>query len=134
MFSNIGGKIKILAVVICVLGMFFALLSAIGSATVFSQNENPLIIIFTLIIGFLISWAGSFVLYGFGELIDRVSSIDEKISSSSTYDANECLSDNHEYRPIVENRYVICPTCGERVYFGETQCKNCPQTFNWENL
>ena len=83
MFSNIGGKIKVLAVVMCILGMvaslaigviviigggFLRFSGSYGSAGTAATIVGILIIIF----GCLFSWIGSFVLYGYGELIAKM--------------------------------------------------------------
>lgn len=98
MFSNIGGKIKVLAKVLCWIGiiasiviglllingnalmsMLFRTLDvegdlpdiaavAVGSAGIISGVS-------TIIIGSLLSWVNSFVLYGFGELVANSSEL-----------------------------------------------------------
>ena len=71
MFDNIGGKIKILAKVLCWLGIITSVICAIA---LWTQNDyyTPTIVIgFAVLIGgCLFSWVGSFFMYGFGELIE----------------------------------------------------------------
>lgn len=81
MFSNIGGKIKTTAKVVCWLGILAAAIVAIACWA----NGNPQDDGFGfgyLIGGSLASWIGSFLIYGFGELIDRTISIDNKLKNA----------------------------------------------------
>lgn len=79
MFDNIGGKIKSLATIICVVGMVASLIAAIG---LWEQHDqyNSLTRTYSntiwdgicvLLGGCIGSWTGCFCLYGFGELIDE---------------------------------------------------------------
>lgn len=67
MYNNIGGKIQILAIVLCVLGIIACVITGI----VFLVEEwvGPGILI--MIVGSLLSWVSSFFLYGFGQLIEN---------------------------------------------------------------
>lgn len=67
MFDNIGDKIKTLAVVITVLGIIASFVS--GLVLLFSNMV--LVGILTMIFGSISAWISSFVLYGFGELIEQ---------------------------------------------------------------
>lgn len=71
MFSNIGGKIKALAKVICWLGIIAAVIAGIVQLAVGATVTGLL----TMVFGALGSWVGSFLLYGFGELIDKTTLI-----------------------------------------------------------
>lgn len=78
MFSNIGGKIKTWAVVLSILGIAA---SVIYGGIVAAKNalDGVLIIIF----GSLGSWVSSFVLYGFGQLVENSDKIVEKLEEKS---------------------------------------------------
>lgn len=69
MFDNIGSKIKKLAELLCWIGM---LLSIIGGV-ILMYAVDSLVPVGTAIvfIGSLLSWISSFVLYGFGELVEN---------------------------------------------------------------
>jgi hypothetical protein len=67
MFDNIGEKIKKLAVVLTVLGIIGSIIFAI----ILWANELIGAGFLALFVGILSSWVGSFLLYGFGELIDN---------------------------------------------------------------
>ena len=72
MFDNIGGKIKALAKVTCIVGIVASVIGAI-SLWIANSRNNPTILmgIIVLVVGCLASWVGSFFCYGFGELIEN---------------------------------------------------------------
>lgn len=79
MFADIGSKIKSLARVLCWLGIIAAVISGIalisqGSASrgYYSSSSGSLVFsgFLVMVLGSLFSWVGSFVLYGFGELVE----------------------------------------------------------------
>lgn len=75
MFINISGKIKTLAVVLTVLGTLTSLFCGLNIL----DHVEGLLGILVIVFGTLWSWISSFLLYGFGELIDRVCGIHEMI-------------------------------------------------------
>lgn len=101
MFSNIGRKIQILAKVLCWMGIILCVIAGIvimAKGNNFlpqnTQYDTPLLSDFknqnqtggsnvisiliglaVIIFGSLISWLGSFALYGFGTLIDDTSKL-----------------------------------------------------------
>lgn len=78
MFDNIGKKIKLLASVLCWVGIIAYVIVAIIMIVVGMVGSDILIglgLIF-LFVGPLISWISSFFMYGFGELIDKVGDIE----------------------------------------------------------
>lgn len=80
MFDNIAKKIKTLVRVLfalnCVLWLILAI--QIGDIT---NYKNVLFPVLVFAVGVLFSWIGGFTLYGFAELIERVTHIDEMLSS-----------------------------------------------------
>ncbi len=83
MYKNIGAKIKGLAQFILWSGI---IMSVIGAIICFANsNQEPGLIttgVVFLVVGPLSSWMGSLLTYGFGELIERAKSVDEKLSNS----------------------------------------------------
>lgn len=71
MYNNIGGKIKSLAEILCILGIIACVL--IG------MNFRGAISLFIIIVGSIASWVGSFFMYGFGELIEKVSTLSDDV-------------------------------------------------------
>ena len=91
MFNNIGGKIKALAEVECGLGISISVIGGIiliGRGMESNSGEILVIIgVTTLILGPLSSWLGSFVLYGFGELIETNAEIARNSIKGTTSDS-----------------------------------------------
>ena len=84
MFNNIGGKIKGLAKFICWVGIIASIIFGIiiiASATKsfggyrYTDTRTIILGVITIVAGSIISWIGSFVLYGFGELVENSSTI-----------------------------------------------------------
>lgn len=67
MFDNVGSKIKALASFFCWGGI---IASIIGGIILIGLDEDLIFAgIAVIVIGSLLSWVSSFVLYGFGELV-----------------------------------------------------------------
>ena len=81
MFDNIGSKIKILAKVISILGVIVSVVSGFALIVFTSLDVEGVLLV---ILGSLISWASSFVLYGFGQLIKNVEEINNKLTPKKT--------------------------------------------------
>lgn len=77
MYKNIGRKIKILAIVIAVILAIMFIIVGVSRAV----NKQVVAAILVIIFGPVISWISSFVLYGFGELVDKTCEIELKISN-----------------------------------------------------
>jgi len=76
MFANIGGKIKGLAVGICILGIAASVIAGLGLMT--AGSAESIGVGFAILVGgSLLSWIGSFFAYGFGELIENTTVIAE---------------------------------------------------------
>ena len=77
MFDNIGRKIKTLAKVVTFIGMGGSVLTGFSVyVNIIKENEENfiagLIIMFLVVgLGCLASWVGSFLLYGYGQLIEN---------------------------------------------------------------
>ena len=91
MFNNIGRKIKTLAKVLCWLGIIASVISGIAmvltgvafnsasvvrgySATVDAELGGAAAVvggIVMMVVGSLVSWIGSFCMYGFGQLVEN---------------------------------------------------------------
>ncbi len=110
MFKRIGKKIKTLAKVVCWIGIIQSVLIAMASfvcaalinstaitafedtaATGLIGESVALIVIgiLILLLGPLCSWIGSFVLYGYGELIDKCTSIENYLLSQNQMSQEE---------------------------------------------
>lgn len=98
MFDNIGGKIKVTAQVICWVGIIISVLIGLASF------ENGGIVL--IILGSLSSWVGSFVLYGFGQLIENSDVLVELKKSESEGEKG--------------GRITHCPHCNKRIVIPES--------------
>jgi len=86
MFNNIGTKIKVLAKILCWVGIVLSVITGIamiaagntahvnvyGEITTVSTIPTGISII---VVGCLLSWIGSFFTYGFGQLIENSDAI-----------------------------------------------------------
>ncbi|MCQ2424581.1 MAG: hypothetical protein MJ070_00395 [Lachnospiraceae bacterium] len=103
MFSNIGHKIKNLAILFAVLGIIASILLGVYLLENEYSAGGPV-----LILGPLSAWIGSFVLYGFGELIETVTDIDQKLRelSSAKNDPDAGIKKLREQGLITEEEYL----------------------------
>lgn len=79
MYQQIGKKIKTLAVVIAVIGMIFCVIW--GLLLIVSDTGFDIVGLLWLLVGPVLCWLGSFVLYGFGELVDKTCWIAEHLET-----------------------------------------------------
>ena len=77
MFKNIGGKIKGLAKVICIVGIAISVVAGFGMICSGYNGAMVGMGFAVMIVGSLVSWIGSFFVYGFGELIENTTVIAE---------------------------------------------------------
>ena len=77
MFKNIGGKIKGLAKVICGVGMAISVFVGLGMICTGCNGAMVGMGFAVMLVGPLVSWIGSFFVYGFGELIENTTVIAE---------------------------------------------------------
>ena len=97
MYSNIGKKIKVLAIVIFGIEAFAAFLSAIALMSVDEEMIPGGIII--LLVGPLLAWISSWLLYGFGELIDKTCDIERNTRVMAYATApNQFSAPQNQYR------------------------------------
>lgn len=69
MFEKIGQKIKILAQVVAWIGIAISYIA--GIVLMAREDGNPLAGLLIMALGSLSSWIGSFMTYGFGQLIEN---------------------------------------------------------------
>jgi hypothetical protein len=84
MFDNIGEKIKMLAKVVCWIGIVASIIIGVVAA-IGAGDIGIVICLLIVILGGLLSWVGSFVLYGFGELVQNsaIIAVNSKILEKS---------------------------------------------------
>ena len=140
MFYNIEKKIKVLAGVITILGI----ISSVVTGIILFGEKNIIMGLLTIVMGILFSWIGSFVLYGFGEIIETTKSI-AKISSeiilqlrkdntpnSKSIKENKVDNINLEINEKVEKEIKrigadkkTCPSCGCIISIHAKECPMC---------
>ena len=90
MFDNIGGKIKTLAQVICWIGIACSVVFGIA---VVANEYTRLLGIAIIVLGPLLSWVSSFLLYGFGQLIENtdmlVGNKNRPVSNNQNFASNK---------------------------------------------
>ena len=72
MYDNIGGKIKGLAAAVFAIELIASIIVSIG---LIAGGDMAPVGLLLLILGPILSWVSSWLLYGFGELIDKTSEI-----------------------------------------------------------
>ena len=77
MFENVGEKIKTVAKVVCWIGI---IISAVYGLISFAENGHIMSLIIWAL-GALLSWIGSFVMYGFGQLVVNSDIIVDNVKS-----------------------------------------------------
>ncbi len=116
MFNNIGGKIKTYATVVTTLGIIGSIFAGIALGS--SGGTSTSVAFIIMAVGCLVSWLSSFLLYGFGELIEQTTIIAQntqrgyyKSLSYDEEDIKESVEDNNHQE---SKRY--CEKCGREMY------------------
>ncbi|MBR3943293.1 MAG: hypothetical protein IKJ55_08030 [Clostridia bacterium] len=137
MFDNIGEKIKSWAFSICVVGIIF---SVVEGVLMIIDKEIALGVL-TALVGALASWIGSFVLYGFGQLVENSDIIASSVSASREnikpnkdtflHRKSEKTTKKQEVNDDEKFTEGVCPSCGEALSFPdgmlqETTELTCP--------
>lgn len=137
MFDNIGGKIKTLAVIVCILGI---IASVIAAVSLWSQNSRYLetgwLGVITLVAGCLGSWVGSFFMYGFGQLIESTEAnnallrqIANKMPAQSAPVLGRATSAAAAFKPAVHTAAArsewCCRQCGTVNKQTDIMCRDC---------
>ena len=82
MYDNIGSKIKIAAQIAFMLGVIGSMI--FGLVICFGSEDFNAIGFLYILLGGIISWISTLLMYGFGELIERVCSIDKKAPTNTS--------------------------------------------------
>mgnify|MGYP002517590159 CR=1 FL=1 len=147
MFDNIGEKIKGLAIFFTIIGIIGSIFGAIYA---WRYDAGFFVGFIILIFGIIASWIGSFVLYGFGELIRKTSDIEEVVKRIQFLNVRQNSAQDNRYNEIInkvskeivdeydeaecealgidiENRANEdeCPYCFAKVNKNDTECPNC---------
>lgn len=123
MFNNIGGKIKSFATILTVIGI--ALSVIIGFVIMFGYPsiETFLIGLVVIAIGSLMSWLSSFLLYGFGQLIENSDIIAKNFRTTNNTSNN---INNLSYKGNADRQWR-CSHCGNMI--SSDLCPYCGTAF-----
>ena len=140
MFDRIGMKIKVLATIICFVGI---VASVVGAMILLSEFE--VIAIVLLFAGPFVSWILSWFLYGFGEIIEKLHQIEENTRKSTvpTEHVTSPRADKkkppeqptppapvqeEDSEPVeVDYQTIKCPRCKEKLWvIDENSSFECP--------
>lgn len=104
MFDNIGKKIKILAYILTWVGIIASVITGIAMMNSFDSIVKTIGLI-VLIVGSLLSWASSFIIYGFGQLIENTDIIAgrNKSSDSKNVSSNQQNGGTISVKPSATN-------------------------------
>jgi multisubunit Na+/H+ antiporter MnhG subunit len=117
MYDNIGSKIKTLAIVLCVIGIIGCIISGI----VFLAEIEVVKGLLFLLLGPVLSWVGSFCMYGLGQAVENTEILISKMNKVNSDKApkNENLS--KEVGTEVKSEVGKCDFCGKITIV--TKCK-----------
>lgn len=111
LYENIGGKIKNWAKWIFIVEAIGAVIAGLALAV----NEDALYI-FIAIIGPIIAWVGSWILYAFGELVEDTHAMRKKMCCQEDEKAKQDTKERESLSALV----FFCPKCNQ-TFIG----KNC---------
>lgn len=133
MFDKIGGKIKKLAITICIVGM---LAGFVGGLVLIINEEfiwGAAIIVFSV----MFSWIGVFCLYGFGQLIENSDTmIEQNDTIIGLLNKESATEENKDDKIDADNTVkLLCPYCKEKLIvkkeiIDDGCCKECPYCHN----
>ena len=122
MFENIGGKLKILAVVEVILGVLGSVICGLSAIV----NEMVLTGIIIMVVGGVSSWMGSWMAYGIGEAVENSEAILRRLRQSESVQNPACapktapkVAGPDEWKcecgRVNKNYVTTCP-CGKNRY------------------
>ena len=107
MYENVGRKIKGVAKVFFWFGIIVSIVGAIICFVYDAAISGFVLLIF----GPVSSWIGSLIPYGFGEIVERVTNIDNKIRSGENYysqGANANAFDSNQGKNVLFGWKCVC--------------------------
>ena len=136
MYDNIGGKIKSWAVWIFVVEAIAAVIGGIALIA----NDNGLVGFLTIVFGPIAAWVSSWLLYGFGQLIENSDIIAAEYNRKNEQHKKEVAKNNEKKQAqrkkqikatmgnpnFDEDDYIdiVCPNCKEELSFTKWQLQS----------
>ena len=127
MFNNVGKKLKWLAVFCTIAGAF----SSIVYGAILMYSDSALLGFLVIIIGALISWLSSLLMYGVGELNDNGSDYEKTIiekldkMEKQIEQMEKQTTNRAESTPIELSQQKIVPISTEPAPEGMWRCGRC---------
>lgn len=122
MHDNIGSKIKDLTIIILIV----ELIPTVIIGVLLAEERFALGLLF-LILGFIIELVSALLLYGFGEIIDKLADIEYNTRADKADNKDNNMYDNESELPQKK-----CPECGVSHDFDCPKCPNC--NHKYENV
>ena len=133
MFENVGEKIKSLARLFAVIGI----IASVIVAFVFFVNANFWTGLLIAVVGSFVSWGGSLLIYGFGELIVQTTKIADgknkkKVKEHKMIDFG---AEGKETEEAVTETDINtanadeCPKCFSKINKDDKECSYCGYKF-----
>ena len=118
-FDDIGGKIKTLAKVLTVIGIAASII--LGLVLI---SDVPWLGVGIIVFGSLFSWIGSFLLYGFGELIDNTAVIAGNTRKEKASALTKLAKASAPKNNTMQGKRT-CPYCYETISTNDAVCSFC---------
>lgn len=138
MFSDIGNKIKMVAMIFCLLGIAASVIAGIVMLVIFEGSLMGFAISAGVVVGgSVLSWLASLLFYGFGELIDetkRNREINAQLLQKLAGQDREPVAKRVESAPVSKKQETPKPTsagepwqcrCGTRNAANQIFCSYC---------
>ena len=140
MFNNIGGKIKGFAQVVCWLGIIGSVITGFVFIGISGNSESgggiAILGILIAIVGSITSWIGSFLTYGFGQLVENSDTLVKQSNSpTSNKPLGNISTQQSDCKESVGFIYagetnIKCANCGCVQFKGNKKCIRCSSTFS----
>ena len=99
MFDNIGEKIKKYVKAFASVGMVLSIIIGIVCC-IFGGPIGIAVGIAVGVLGFIGSWVGAWMMYGYGEMVQRLINIDRKLGSNQKQDDKTRNFDSNKFRQV----------------------------------
>lgn len=126
LFSNAGGKIKVLAKVFFVLGIIASVIYGIVVMTL--GGIHVLYGFLIAIIGSISSWISSILMFGFGTIVENTDKISTRTSDIRHYTFEMVKTEKDELKKEEEEKKSVAEKNKEHINF---KCPSCKTTLSY---